>query len=236
MEAKNKYYEETRLFRALLHKYVKNIVCTYGRELVLRLEEYNLLQNKLNCIESSTATGFVLEEFLVAKLEMYTHSCKDFAFTVERNESATTQVSHDCWAMFKGIKFLINIKVEKESSANDAIAAIGKLYNSYVVQEPEQEKCYIVLKVRYLIREREEKPRHIYIAEQSSYSLEEVDILNGLRQDHRSWSAKKSDTDRAKNGRLIVTPLTQKKFAVPIENISYHNTCKMLEGIVNNTK
>jgi hypothetical protein len=66
-----------------LREYAFNIFRTYGRELVLRLEEYNLLQNKHNCIESSTAIGFVLEEFIVSKLEMYTH-CAEEEFIIDR--------------------------------------------------------------------------------------------------------------------------------------------------------
>jgi hypothetical protein len=70
----NDYYRQILDFQVKLKEYAQNIFRAYGRELVLRLEEYNLLQNRHNCIESSTATGFVLEEFLVSKLEMYTHS------------------------------------------------------------------------------------------------------------------------------------------------------------------
>lgn len=49
----NQYYKNILDFQNEIHDYVNCIFKTYGKELVLRLEEYNLLQNKHNCIESS---------------------------------------------------------------------------------------------------------------------------------------------------------------------------------------
>lgn len=233
----NDYYQKALDFRKALLDYADNIFKTYGKELVLRLEEYNLLSNKNNCIESSTAVGFVLEEFLVSKLEMYTHSGNE-TYHIERIEVATTSESYDCFAIKDGIKFMVNIKVEKNGVNNNAVAALNKLYGNYCEDEPKQIKSYIVLKVGYSIMDGYDdsitkggKPRHIRIGNLSAYNLEEIDFTNGHLQDNRSWSQNKSNRN---NGRLGISNAFRQKHQLPIEEISYFKTFNMLEDIVSN--
>lgn len=86
----NTYYQHIQAFEEELKETVEQILRTYGKELVLRLEEYNLLQHTNNCIESSTALGFILEEFIVSKLHIYTHCEPLPEYVIERTNRATT--------------------------------------------------------------------------------------------------------------------------------------------------
>lgn len=237
----NEYYDKIVCFQEKLKEYSRSIFRAYGRELVLRLEEYNLLQNKHNCIESSTATGFVLEEFLVSKLEMYTHS-DDSEYVINRFVGATASESFDCFAVKDGIKFLVNVKSEKGGSTNNSIAAITQLHRDYCEEAPDEKKAFIVLKVKYSIKdayedsvERRAKPRHIYIESLESYCLEELDFTNGHKQDNRSWSDYADGKSTKNNGRLFISTRFRRAHRIPNDQISYENTYRMIDAMyVNN--
>lgn len=238
----NEFYNRTQDFQKKLIEYASNIFKTYGRELVLRLEEYNLLQNKHNCIESSTAIGFVLEEFLVSKLEMYTH-CAESDYVIDRFVGATSSESFDCFTVKDNMKFMVNVKAEKAGQNNNALAAIGQLHRNYCLEEPETEKSFILLKVKYSIRDayedseyRRARPRNIYIEELDSYCLEEVDLSRGHKQDNRRWSAEDSGKNVKNNGRLQISKAFRREHKVPIEDISYRNTFNQLNNLVANNK
>ena len=233
----NEYYNRVLDFREELKNYASNIFKTYGRELVLRLEEYNLLQNKHNCIESSTAIGFVLEEFLVSKLEMYTH-CDESKYIIERFSGSTVSESYDCYCYSDNVKYLINVKAEKIGKSNNGIAAIQQLQKNYCLEEPEQVKSFILFKIRYSIKDayedseyRRAKPRHIYINELSSYCLEEVDLSEDHRQDNRRWSI---TAENRNNGRLVISNRFRIEHKVPEEDISYNNTFNILNNMIRN--
>ncbi|MBO7597547.1 MAG: hypothetical protein J6T70_10950 [Bacteroidales bacterium] len=235
----NEYYQKTLDFQAKLQQYAWCIFKTYGRELVLRLEEYNLLQNKHNCIESSTAIGFVLEEFLVSKLEMYTH-CSENEYVIDRFVGATASESFDCFSLKDGMKFMVNVKAEKNGQPNNALAAIGQLHRNYCLDNPEQEKCFILFKVQYSIQDAHEdsafhraKPRCIYIDGLYSYCLEEVDLSKEHKQDNRSWSVASNGKSNKNNGRLQISNAFRASHKVPTEEISYQNTYRMLTDLVN---
>lgn len=244
MTIQNSYYQGSLDFQRQIKEYAMHIFRTYGRELVLRLEEYNLLQNKHNCLESSTALGFIIEEFIVSKLEMYTHSGPS-EYLIERFTGATASESYDCYSVDtqSKVKYLVNIKAEQGSSKNNAIAAIGQLYKNYVETDPDQEKSYIILKIRYSIRDayeetdtRRAKPRHLYIEELQSYCLEEVDFSQGHKQDNRSWSSKPKSGSQRNNGRLNVSDRFRADHRMPQSEISYRATCVMLEQIINSNR
>lgn len=236
----NKYYENILDFQQHIKDYANCIFKTYGKELVLRLEEYNLLQNKHNCIESSTAIGFVLEEFIVSKLEMFTHCDDSTKYKIDRFIGATASESFDCFSIDKnGCKFMVNVKAEKKGAANNAIAAIGQLHRNYCLDQPKQTKSFILFKVLYSIGEATEdsefkraKPRHIHIDGLDSYCLEEVDFSEEHHQDNRSWSKNKTSTKN--NGRLQISSVFRKEHKVPEEKISYKNTFEMLDNLVKN--
>ncbi len=231
----NAYYECVKHFERKIVEYANNIFKTYGKELVLRLEEYNLLQNKHNCIESSTAIGFVLEEFIVSKLEMYTHCDESSEYVIDRYVGGTTSESYDFYCLSGNIRFMVNVKAEKEDSANNAVAAIGQLYRNYCEENPEQLKSYIMFKILYSIGEgnedtveRRAKPRNIHIDGIETYALEEIDFSKGHSQDHRRWS---ENTTSKNNWPLLISPKFRNENRVPDQDVSYSRTFKMIEGI-----
>lgn len=70
------YYRNLKVLQSKVENYAKQIFKAYGNELVLKLEDYNLLEDENNCIESSTAIGFIIEEFLTSKISIYTKITK----------------------------------------------------------------------------------------------------------------------------------------------------------------
>ena len=144
------YSKKLRYVQKKIQEYITTILKVYGNELLLLLEDYNLLQNPHNCIESSTAPGFILEEFIISKLAIFTQDHDgEKEIIIKRNDGSTTASSYDCYVDFKNIRVLINHKAEKEGGTNAGIAAINKLYNDYVLCEPKQEKAFLVLKLKY---------------------------------------------------------------------------------------
>lgn len=232
----NDYYSKILDFQNTIIEYANNIFRTYGRELILRLEEYNVLQDKLNCIESSTAIGYILEEFIVSKLQMYTNCDNSSKYVIQRFRGATSSESYDCFSIKDGIKFLINIKTEKSGNANNAISAISQLYRDYCLTDPEKEKAFIILKITYKIGDSYEgdshkapKPRHIFISNIASFCLEEIDFSKEHKQDGRNWSVTNPSSN---TGRLLVSDKFRKDHKVPENIITYKNTKNGIESII----
>lgn len=222
----NTYYEKIKFVKTKIVSYLNNIFKVYGNELLLRLEEYNLLQNKNNCIESSTATGFIMEEFIVSKLEIYSQSHNNIDdIRIERIKSHGTQTtSYDCYVNYQDVFFMINIKVDR--GGNNAVSAINILYNDYVLTNPNQEKSFLVLKTKYDFGESEKtKERKILVQGISVYALEEIDFSIGHKQDHRNWSEQFNPT----SGRLQVTKKFMELNRLKEDEISYNKTKQFIE-------
>ncbi|MDR0919945.1 MAG: hypothetical protein LBM93_12010 [Oscillospiraceae bacterium] len=225
----NKYYEQIKHFQEKITKYATEIFKVYGNELQLRLEDYNLLTNDKNCLESSTAFGYIIEEFLVSKLEIYSENHTENDYIIKRTDGSTTTSSYDCFSMLGDIKALVNIKADKNN--NNAIAAINKLYDDYVLRTPGETKAYLVFKIHYHIgiSERDSK-RKIFIDSIDSFFLEEIDFSKGHHQDRRSWSAEY----KANSGRLQATSAFRREHKVTVKDISYKNTTAMLKNLFDN--
>jgi hypothetical protein len=223
----NPYYNKIKDFQAKITYYAKEIFKVYGNELQLCLEDYNLLAHENNCLESSTAFGYLLEEFLVSKLELFSQSHTGTDYVIKRADGSATASSYDCFSVIGGLKALVNIKADKQH--NNAIAAINKLYADYVL--PEQIKCYLILKVHYSIKiSGRDGKRKIFIDDVNSFFLEEIDFSGGHKQDHRNWSARFN----ANSGRLQATDVFRQQNKVLEQNISYENTRTMLNHIYSN--
>ena len=226
------YYKKIKTVKVQIEKYLKEIFKVYGNELRLRMEEYNLLTNPNNCIETSTATGFVMEEFVVAKLETYTreHDGHDEVKIQRIDGSSTANSSYDCYAVYKGIYIMINIKIQKEGAANNAVAAINILHNDYVCENTAREKAYLVLKVRYNFGlSHDGMQRKIKIMGVESYFLEELDFSKGHKQDYRNWS----EDFNANSGRLQVSKSWKKMHLLDEADISHNRTKQFIEDIFN---
>lgn len=221
------YSTKLRYVQNKIQEYVATILKVYGNELLLLcLEDCNLLKNPRNCIESSTAPGFILEEFIISKLEVFTHDHDgEEEIVIKRNDKSTTASSYDCYVNFKNIKVLINHKAEKEGGENSAIAAINKLNGDYVISEPEQEKAFLVLKLKYkYIVSEKDNQRKFFISDINSFFLEEIDFSKGHKQDHRNWSK----NFKSSSGRLIIDESFKKQHNIKDEKMSYLNTRKFI--------
>ena len=228
----NNYYEKLKFVKTKVEKYLYEIFKVYGNELLLRLEEYNLLTNPNNCIETSTATGFVMEEFIVSKLETYTnnHNGVDDIRIQRINGKSTIGSSYDCFTIYDGTFIMVNVKVQKRGTANNAVAAINILHNNYVSTNPEQEKAYLVLKTFYNFGlSKNDSQRKILISGISSYYLEELDFSSGHKQDHRNWST----NFNANSGRLQVSESWRREHLLIEDEISYLRTHKFIDSIYN---
>lgn len=228
----NDYYEKLKTVKVQVEKYLAEIFKVYGNELLLKLEEYNLLTNPNNCIETSTATGFIMEEFIISKLEIYTkdHNGVEEIRIQRLNGSSTGNSSYDCYAVYEDVYIMINIKIQKEGVANTAVAAINILYNDYVKTNPKQEKAYLVLKTFYDFGLSEkDAQRKIKIKGLKGYYLEELDFSSGHRQDHRNWSSSFS----ANSGRLQVSDRWKMSHLLKESEISYGKTKKFIDEIYN---
>lgn len=221
------HYSKLQEIQKFIEECVTQIFKVYGNELELKLEDYNLLANEKNCIESSTSIGFVIEEFVVAKMEKYTGS-NNKNKQIVRDSGSTTTSSYDCRLPWMNINTLINIKAQKFRQANNGVAAIQKLYNDFVLTDPEQMKSYLVLKIVYSTGETSpDKTRKIIIKKVYSYFLDEINLFAGHHQDHRNWS----DEYNPLSGRLQISnkDIREKRFNP--EEISYKNTVNMLNAV-----
>ncbi len=229
----NKYYNELKNFQKKIEFYAKEIFKVYGNELQLKLEDYNLLSSKNNVIESSTATGFIIEEFLVSKLEIYSKEHNlPYEYKILRNVGSTTNASYDCWCILnEKIKALVNVKICKD--ANNAVAAINELHHDYVETNPNEVKCFMVLKIHYsFANSKKDSQRKIMIGKIESYFLEEVDFSNGHKQDHRNWS----QNFNASSGRLKVSDKFRSECVVEESEISYAKTTEFIKIMHNPSK
>lgn len=228
----NKYYKTICEVKKKIKQYLDTIFQVSGDELLLELEHYNLLSNKNNCIETSTATGFLMEEYITSKLSIYTSKfINDFNEVVIMklpDDRPTINSSYDCYAMYKDILFLINIKVQKHTSQNNAVAAINILYNDYVIEQPNQEKAYLILKTHYNFNNSSiDGERKITINKTECYALEEIDFSEGHMQDHRNWSKNYNSN----SGRLLISPKWLEIYKQSEDKISYNQTKKFLQNI-----
>jgi len=228
----NEYYAVICEAKDKIKRYLDLIFQVSGDELLLELEHYNLLSSKNNCIESSTATGFVLEEFTTSKLNVFTKKFAGDANEIVINklpeDRATINSSYDCFAIYKGIRFLINIKVEKDSSENSGVSAINRLYKDYVETNFGEVKSYLILKVHYsFCNSQRDGERKIKIIKTECYSLEETDFSRGFRQDNRNWSKEYNGN----SGRLLLPKSWRAKRMLPESDISYQLTRSFISSI-----
>ncbi|MCM1324554.1 MAG: hypothetical protein NC218_10560 [Acetobacter sp.] len=223
------YADKLVFVKARIIHYLKEIFKVYGNELLLRLEDCNLLQDECNCIETSTATGFILEEFITTKLEVYTQGHEGRGeIRIRKISSSTVNSSYDCYAEYEGILVMINIKIQKATSSNNAVAAINILHNDYVLTEPEREKAYFILKTYYSFENSlRDGERKIRIQDVNGYFLEEFDFSLGHRQDHRNWS----ENFNANAGRLQVSAAWAREHRMAAEEISYERTKAFIQQI-----
>ncbi|SJZ49557.1 UpaP162 family type II restriction enzyme [Mycoplasmopsis verecunda] len=189
-----------------LESEVENIFKVYGYEIEIKAEDLNLLKSENSCIRSSTAIGYIIEEFVYQKLKNIIKF--DISKSIHRSGVSTQNSSFDFIYSTKTYDVLVNIKTEINGSHNNAVSAIKKLYSDYNnYYNKGRDFYFIVLKIRYEIDDKDKKNNiekfydKIHITSISSYALEEIDFSSGHMQDYRNWSREFKN----ESGRLIVT-------------------------------
>lgn len=234
---KNNYWDNSLYFKKKIMLYINEILSVYGYKVDLMMKDINLLNNKNNSVESSTAIGFCFEEFIVSKLETYTsvkyNQNPDSEFLIQRIMTGTQNSSYDCYSIFNNEKYLINIKVDKDS--NNAISAINKLYKDYVLDQPELIKHFMILKFKYNVDNTGVDSmihREIIINKIESFFLEEIDFSKGHKQDNRNWSEKFNKN----SGRLQITNKFRSENKIDEYEISYKKTFEQIKAIIKNNE
>lgn len=228
----NGYLSAIKQFESKIKSYVDAILLRYNYELQILMANYNVLARENNTIESSTAVGYLSEEFIVSKLIETTskNGSKPGEFRILPNDAATAEVSYDCNSRIKfgekDIFAMINIKVEKEGSANDAVAAITQLHEDYCLINPDKEKCFMVLKLKYKF-DGEGTARAVKMTGVDTYFLEELDFSRGHKQDYRNWSGVMNNN----SGRLKISRKFREEHKLPKEKVSYHKLFMDLDSL-----
>lgn len=219
----NKYVLNAIKYKEDVISIFSNIFCKSNNKLTLSINDYNLLSDSLNCIKSSTAIGFCLEEFIVSNLVKFSNGL------VKKCFNPTQKSSFDFYSNINNELFLTNLKVQKKDGNkigyNNAVSAINALYKDYVLDNPNVIKHFFILKITY-----ELKNQYIYINDIDGYFLEEIDFSNGYISDNRNWSKEFNKN----SGRLMVSNDFRKTHSISINNISYHNTKQFIEKIYKN--
>ena len=173
-----------------------------------------------------------MEEFLVSKLETFTqnHVAPECKICRDASLQSTTNASYDCFSWLEPSLFaMINLKMNKARCANNAVAAIHRLYEDFVAKSPETPKCFLVLKIFYdFALSTRDRQRKIFVTNASAYFLDEIDLRENHRQDQRNWSANFNPN----SGRLQISEKMLRENRLPPEEISYQNTCETLRAIV----
>ena len=222
----NKYWEKSLEFQEEITSYISEILRVYGNELLLRIEELNLLSAKNNCISSSTAIGYCVEEFLVSKLETYTNSTPKTKFRIQRDNTSTQNKSYDCYSEQGNDLYLVNLKVNKKN--NNAVAAIDRLYKDYVEFNGEIQKHFLIFKLHYEVGQGKiTNQQKILIKKLHSFFLEEIDFSFGHKQDSRNWSREFNPN----SGRLQITDTILKNNHLDAKEISYEKTWHFINDI-----
>ena len=86
-----------------------------------------------------------MEEFLVSKLETFTqnHIAPDYKICRDASVQSTTNASYDCFSWLEPSLFaMIDLKMNKARSANNAVAAIRRLREDFVVKSRKRRNAF----------------------------------------------------------------------------------------------
>ncbi|WP_406615292.1 UpaP162 family type II restriction enzyme [Mycoplasmopsis hyopharyngis] len=222
----NKYFEKALIFKDKIINSIKEIFYSTGNELLIKIEDLNILQRENNVIESSTAIGYLLEEYVVSKLNIYLKA-KNIGINLNKENQTTQNSSYDFSSNFQEDFFMVNLKANKLN--NNAISAINKLYNDYVAINENLVKHFLIIKINYDIgfSKLGSETKKILIKDIDSFFLEELDFSETHFQDHRNWSKQMN----LNSGRLIITNKFRIEKKLKREVIGYEKTKSFLKKI-----
>ena len=129
-----------------------------------------------SAVNSSTAFGFLIEEFLVQQLPENEYFTSNDSTT---NSAYDVKLKED-----DKIELLVNLKVEKYGSSNNGVCAGNILKNYY--DKDDKPKLYLILKSKYEVNE---KDSEVLFKGIESLYLESFLTKEGLlKSDSRNWS------------------------------------------------
>ncbi|QVK06682.1 UpaP162 family type II restriction enzyme [Mycoplasma mycoides] len=221
----NNYYKIATQLQKTLSKIIKTIFKYKNNELEIKVEELNVLQRENNSISSSSAIGFLVEEYLIINLLNYFNSNKNKKQIVMNINRVTNNNSYDFSIKYKDHLFYINLKSNRTN--NKTIAAIQKLYDDYVNYKEINPLHFLVFKINYHIGlSSDNKNIKIIINNTESYFLEQINF-DKWHQDKRSWS----EIPNLNSGRLIISNKFLNENLLEIDEISYEKTKDQLAEI-----
>lgn len=172
---KEEYQKIAELFEKVVIEDISQIWKKHKEKINMRLNDVPVCLEG-SAVNSSTAFGFLIEEFLVQQLP------RDEYYT---SKGSTTTSAYD----FKlkedeKIELLVNLKVEKDGSSNNGVCAGNILKNYY--DRNNKPKLYLILKSKYKI---DEKNSEVLFKGIVSLYLESFLTKEGmLKSDSRNWS------------------------------------------------
>ncbi|UKS54438.1 UpaP162 family type II restriction enzyme [Mycoplasma feriruminatoris] len=221
----NNYYKIAIKLQKLLSEVIQEIFSYKNNELEIKVEDLNILQREINSVSSSSAIGFLVEEYLIINLLNYFNSSKNDKQIIMNINKVTNKNSYDFSIKYKEHLFYVNLKSNKTN--NRTIAAIQKLYDDYVSYTEQTPLHFLVFKINYHIGlSTDNQNIKIIIDNTQSYFLEEINF-DQWHQDKRSWSEKLN----LNSGRLIVSDKFLKDNLLEIDQISYEKTKDQLAKI-----
>ncbi|WP_235750746.1 hypothetical protein [Mycoplasmopsis agalactiae] len=103
----NSYFEVAVEFQCKLEAIINDIFETTNNEISVSVADINILQRDNNSINSSTAIGYLLEEYLIRKIEKYISSTNCHLKVLMKNNSKANTSSFDFSLAYKGICFIL---------------------------------------------------------------------------------------------------------------------------------
>lgn len=172
---KTEYQKIAELFEKVVVEDIQEIWNKHKSKINMRLNDIPVCLEG-SAVNSSTAFGFLIEEFLVQQLP------KDEYYT---SDGSTTTSAYDVKLKNdEKIELLVNLKVEKEGSSNNGVCAGNILKNYY--DKDDKPKLYLILKSKYKI---DEKKSEVLFKGIDSLYLESFLTKDGLlKSDSRNWS------------------------------------------------
>jgi hypothetical protein len=171
----NQYREIADIFQKLVEASIKDIWKKHNNKVQLSLNDVPICLEG-SAVNTSTAFGFMIEEFLVRQLPNF--------FTRSIN-STINSVEDFSYIDDSKIELMVNLKVEKNTSNNNGIVAGNILRNRYIAND--KPKLYLVLKSKYHL---DEQHSDLHFDGTISYYLESfITRPNCLRADSRNWSS-----------------------------------------------
>ena len=193
------YQKIAELFEEKVLEEISLIWKKHKKKLLMKLQGVKLCTEG-STVNSSTAIGYIVEEFIVKQLP------KEYG---KMDGSTTNAVADFYWNDKSKVELYVNLKVDKSGKSNNAICAPNKLINLYGGNK--KPKLMLIFKIIYSINEQKST---LNIEDFKTVFLESfiMEYRVKVSKDNRNWSK----VHKPESGRLQIP--THKSDA-PIKDI-----------------